>query len=72
MKKKLIIFGASLLTAYCVVGLARADEGFIAWLGRVEAASCHYLESDPVITVCVSESFVCTFQNEEQTCRIKR
>ncbi len=63
------IIGAVL---FLLAGTAHADQGFIAWLGRVEPAECHYLETDPVTEVCVSESWKCVYRGDEQTCQINR
>lgn len=70
MKKKLIIFGAALLTTYCVIGLARADEVF----------QCHYqtVTTDPDLglsqteQVCVNEGYICEIFGGKMSCQVKR
>lgn len=71
MKKKLILFGAALLTTYCVIGLARADE---------ITFQCHdkqiTVDSDlglsGVEKICVNESYVCEIFGGEMHCTVKR
>lgn len=78
MKKKLILFGAVTLTAYCVIGLVRADE--ISLNGHTEPAECHtkQITVDPDFgisgteQVCLSESFICVIQGGSIKCEIKR
>ena len=73
MKKKLIIFGAALLTTYCVLGLARADgDAEITWQGRTETAHCEFKYIDPVIETCVSRSWVCMIRDGEMSCSVNR
>jgi len=76
MKNKLIILGATILISYGALSLARGDQGpslSVTWQGRTEPAHCYTpSDSDPAITTCISESFLCTLVGGAIDCVVKR
>lgn len=49
---------------------AQADD--ITFNGRTETAQCETSYTDPAITTCVSESWICTIMDGSIDCQVKR
>ena len=74
-RKNLIITPAILITAACATLLiqmktANADE--IEMNGRLEIAQCSTEYTQPAVTTCVSESWICRITDGEISCQTKR
>ena len=74
-RKNIILTLAILITAACATLLiqmktANADE--ITLDGRTERAECTTEYTQPAVTTCVSESWICRITDGEISCQTKR